>query len=195
MPFGLKNAPIIFSIVVVGAFKYFINKFLEVYLDDWTLSRLLKDHVEVLILILDGCKQCQISLNIKKCIFITPFGTLVGHVVCKQVLLVDPAMIDVIVDLPPPMSMHQLIATLGHTRYYRKFIKIYTQITIPMEKLLKKDIKSQWNDECQQILDILKEKMVTTPIMVFPDWSKEFHVHVDASSLSLGEVLTQPRRR
>jgi hypothetical protein len=34
--------------------------------------------------------------------------------------------------------------------------------------------------------------MVTTPILVFPDWSKEFHVHVDAYSISLGEVLTQP---
>jgi hypothetical protein len=61
-----------------------------------------------------------------------------------------------------------------------------------MEKLLKKDIKFQWNDECQQSLDILKEKMVTTPILVFPYWSKEFHVHVDASSIALGSVLTQP---
>jgi hypothetical protein len=61
-----------------------------------------------------------------------------------------------------------------------------------MEKLLKKDIKFQWNDECQQSLDILKEKMVTMPILVFPDWSKEFHVHVDASSITLGAVLTQP---
>jgi hypothetical protein len=61
-----------------------------------------------------------------------------------------------------------------------------------MEKLLKKDTKYQWNDECQQSLDILKEKMVTAPILVFPDWSKEFHVHVDASAIALGAVLTQP---
>jgi hypothetical protein len=33
--------------------------------------------------------------------------------------------------------------------------------------------------------------MVTTPILVLPDWSKEFHVHVDASSIALGEVLAQ----
>jgi hypothetical protein len=41
-------------------------------------------------------------------------------------------------------------------------------------------------------LEILKEKMVTKPILVFLDWSKEFHVHVDASSIALEEVLTQP---
>jgi hypothetical protein len=34
--------------------------------------------------------------------------------------------------------------------------------------------------------------MVTAPILVFPDWSKEFHVHVDASSIALGEMLAQP---
>jgi hypothetical protein len=34
--------------------------------------------------------------------------------------------------------------------------------------------------------------MVIAPILVFPDWSKEFHVHVDASSIALLEMLTQP---
>ena len=34
MPFGLKNAPTIFSRIVVVSFKYFIHKFLEVYFDD-----------------------------------------------------------------------------------------------------------------------------------------------------------------
>jgi hypothetical protein len=35
--------------------------------------------------------------------------------------------------------------------------------------------------------------MVTMPILVFLDWSKEFHVHINASSIALGLVLTQPR--
>jgi hypothetical protein len=55
MSFGLKNAPGIFSRVVVVAFKDFIHKFIEVYLDDWTVFILLKDHVEVLTLMLDRC--------------------------------------------------------------------------------------------------------------------------------------------
>jgi len=35
--------------------------------------------------------------------------------------------------------------------------------------------------------------METTPNLVFPYWKKEFHVHVDASSIALGIVLAQPR--
>jgi hypothetical protein len=61
-----------------------------------------------------------------------------------------------------------------------------------MENLLKKDYQFEWKDECQQSFDTLKQKMVTMPILVFPDWSKEFHVHVDASSIALGAVLAQP---
>jgi hypothetical protein len=58
-----------------------------------------------------------------------------------------------------------------------------------MEKLLRKDTMFQWNDKCQQGLDALKEKMVIAPILVFPDWEKTFHVHVDASSIALGDIL------
>jgi hypothetical protein len=64
-----------------------------------------------------------------------------------------------------------------------------------MENILRKYCKFQWSKEYQLSFDTLKQKMATTPILVFPDWSKEFHVHVDASSISLGEVLEQTRAR
>ena len=106
--------------------------------------------------------------------------------------MVDPVKIAIIVNLPPPNSVKQLRTTLGHTRYYRKLIKGYAQITEPTEKLLKCDVKFEWTQECQRSLDILKEKMVTTLILVFPDWKFPFHVHVDASSIALGIILAQP---
>ena len=34
--------------------------------------------------------------------------------------------------------------------------------------------------------------MASAPILIFPGWNKEFHVHVDASSVELGVVLAQP---
>ena len=76
MPFGLKNAPAIFSRVVVVVFKEYIHKFLEVYFDDWTVFSQLKKHVIGLRPILAKCRQHQISLNLKKCIFCVPFDIL-----------------------------------------------------------------------------------------------------------------------
>jgi hypothetical protein len=87
---------------------------------------LLKEQIETLRLMLDRCRQFQISLNPKKCIFCATFGILLVHVVCKQGLLVDHAKIVVIVDLPQPTSVQQLRATLGHTWYCKKFVRGYT---------------------------------------------------------------------
>jgi len=81
---------------------------------------------------------------------------------------VDPAKIVVILNLEALRSIKQLHATLGHTGYYRKFIKIYAQITTPMEKLLKKEVTYCWNDDCMKSLDALKGKLASAPILVFP---------------------------
>ena len=129
-------------------------------------------------------------LNLKKCLFCVPFKILLGHVVCRQGLMVDPAKIMAIINLEAPRNVKQLRATLGYTRYYWKFIKIYAQITAAMEKLLKKDVTLWWNEDCKKSLGVLKENMVTALILVFLDWKKEFHVHVDVLCIALQEVLT-----
>jgi len=90
MPFGLKNAPTIFSRVVIAAFREFIHKFLKEYFDDWRVLGLLKKHIENLRMMFDRCRQCQIALNLKKCIFFSPFDILLGHMVYKHGLIMDP---------------------------------------------------------------------------------------------------------
>ena len=60
-----------------------------------------------------------------------------------------------------------------------------------MEKLLKKDAKFEWNEDYQGSLDKLKNKMATTPILIYPYSKTEFHLHVGASSIALDIVLTQ----
>ena len=102
----------------------------------------------------------------------------------------DPAKIVVILNLEAQRSVKQLHATMGHTRYYKKFKKSYAQITAPMEKLLEKDLTYCWNDDCMKSLDVLKGKLDSAPILVFPKWDVEFHVHVDASCITIGAVLT-----
>ncbi|KAH9320208.1 hypothetical protein KI387_021977, partial [Taxus chinensis] len=86
-----------------------------VYLDDWTVYGLIKDHCDNLRLMFERCRQLSISLNIKKCIFATPFGTLLGHIICKEGLLVDPAKVAVIIGLKVPASQREVHGFLGHT--------------------------------------------------------------------------------
>lgn len=81
IPFGLNNAPTIFSRVVVATFKEYIHKFLEVCFDYWTIFGLLKKHIASLRLMLDTCRKHQISLNLKKCIFFVPCGILLRNIV------------------------------------------------------------------------------------------------------------------
>ena len=111
MPFGLKNAPIVFSRIVVKTFQEDIYKTMIVYFDDWTIYSMLKGHCKWLRLMLEQCQQIQLSLNIKKCIFLTPIGILLGHIVCKEGIEVDFAKIKIILDLKPPVNPKQV-------RYY-----------------------------------------------------------------------------
>jgi hypothetical protein len=178
MSFGLKNEPTIFSRVVIDAFKDFIHQFPEVFLDDWTVYSLLKNHVEVLRLMLERCRQCQISMNIKKCIFRTPFGILLGHIVCKHGLLVDIANIAVTVNLPPPKTVHQLRATLGH-------------------RLLQEIYQSLCTDNCTDGKDAKKGYKVSVERRV-PTWygylkGKNGH-HTDISLSILGEYIPRTCR-
>ena len=85
---------------------------------------LLKKHMKSLCLMLDRCHQLQISLNMKKFIFCMPFGTILGNILCKDGLLVDPAKIVAILDMVAPTSIREFHATLGHTGYYQHFIQV-----------------------------------------------------------------------
>ena len=101
----------------------------------------------------------------------------------------------VIVNLVVPTPIKKSCITLGHIGYYHRFMHIYAQIGTQLEKLLKRDRLFVWIEECQIYFDELKEKLVIIPIIAFLDWTKEFHVHVDASSIMLGIIPTQPRDR
>ena len=65
-------------------------------------------------------------------------------------------------------------------------------MTDPLEELLKEDQEYDWTKECNASFDTLKKKLVEAPILRFPNWSIKFHVHIDASGIAIGAILTQP---
>jgi hypothetical protein len=72
------------------------------------MQSLLKEHVTLLWLMFDQCRELQIHLNLIKYILCVPHGNLLGHIVCQEGVLVDPTKVAVILNMPPPTSAKQL---------------------------------------------------------------------------------------
>ena len=75
--------------------------------------------------------------------------------------------------------------------YYRHFVKDFSIIAKPMTKLTPKNVKFVWTQECEHCFQMLKEKLVTAPILTLPEPGKHFTVYSDASCVGLGCVLMQ----
>lgn len=60
-----------------------------------------------------------------------------------------------------------------------------------MEELLRIDVPCHWTKECHHSFELFKRKLVEAPILKFLDWSKKFHVHIDALALAVDATLTQ----
>ena len=119
------------------------------------------------------------SLNIKKCIFLTPIGILLGNIIYKEGIKVDFVKIKIILDLKPSMNPKQVRVLLGHTGYYRKFIRRYSDMTYPLEELIRDDQEFNWIEDCDISFEKLKRNLVEVPILRFPNWLIKFHVHID----------------
>ena len=77
---------------------------------------------------------------------------------------VDPAKIEAVVNWKPPRSVTEVRSFLGLAGYYRRFVKGFSIIASPLTKLLKKGVKFEWIDKCQDSLEQLKEMLVEAPV-------------------------------
>nr|ABF95989.1 retrotransposon protein, putative, Ty3-gypsy subclass, expressed [Oryza sativa Japonica Group] len=80
---------------------------------------------------------------------------------------------------------------LDKLRYYRRFIENFSKIARPMTRLLQKEVKYKWTEDCERSFQELKKRLVSAPVLILPDSRKGFQVYCDASRLGLGCVLMQ----
>ena len=95
--------------------------------------------------------------------------------------------------LPLPISVKGVTSFLGHTSFYQRLTKDFSNIAHPLCKLLVKECKFYFYESCVKEFGELKEKLVSTPIIISLDWCKSFEVRCDACGVSLGVVLGQKR--
>ena len=89
----------------------------------------------------------------------------------------------------PPTTIKGIISFLGHVGFYRRFIKDFSKIVRPLCRLLGKDGKFDFNDECKSAFEERKARLVIAPIMATPDWNQDFEIMCDASDFAIGAVL------
>ena len=118
-------------------------------------------------------------------------GIVLGHKISADGLEVDQAKIDVIKTLMSPIIVKGIRSFLGHAGFYRIFIKEFLKISRPLYRLLEKDAKFDFNESCRSAFEEIKSRLVSTPIMLTPDWNNEFEIMCDASDYAMGAVLGQ----
>jgi hypothetical protein len=67
-------------------------------------------------------------LNPKKTIFVVSEGILLGHVISKDGILVDPERTKSIMQIPPPHSKKSMQYFFGKINFVRRFIPDFTEI-------------------------------------------------------------------
>jgi len=116
-------------------------------------------------------------------------GTMLGHIISQQGLRVDSNKIDIIQRVPPPKKVRDVLSFLSLAGYYRRFIKDFSKLASPLFGILRNDAEFIWTDNCQEALDNLKGKLITTLTLRGPNWALPFHIHTDASNKEIGVAL------
>ena len=80
---------------------------------------------------------------------------------------------------------------LGLAGFYRSFIHNFAEICQPLYKLTSENVPFQWDDSCETALSVLKQKLLSKPVLSFPKLGEPFIVEVDASKHAVGGVLSQ----
>ncbi|GFW17500.1 retrovirus-related Pol polyprotein from transposon 17.6 [Trichonephila clavipes] len=104
----------------------------------------------------------------------------------------DNQNIETIKKLRPPKNVKQLQSFLGSVNVYNKFIDSYAKIREPLNQLLKKDKQWDWTAECQTAFELLKNKLITKPVLQLYDPKLPLHVFCDTSLKAIGAILKQP---
>ena len=99
----------------------------------------------------------------------TTSGIILGHVVSSKGIEVNKPKVEVISKLPSPKTIREVCSFLGHTRFYKRFIKDFSVISIPFCNLLIKDTHFEWTKDCQQAFEKITILLTSDPIIPLID--------------------------
>jgi len=124
-------------------------------------------------------------------VFCVGSGRLLGFVVSKDGIRLDPCKVQVIIDMPPPSNLLQIQKLQGKEKFLRRFIPNYAELAKGYTRLLKKEVPFNWDQVAQDSFDALKDKLVKASLMYAPDYQKDFNLYLVATDTTITMVLVQ----
>lgn len=192
MPFGLCNAAQTQSQLMDLVLGFDMEPFVFNYIDDIICATsTFEDHIHYLNKISEKLRSANLSINVEKSKFCVPEIKYLGYVLTKDGIGTNPEKISAIINYPSPKTVKEIRQLIGMASWYRRFIKGFSEITVPITSLIRKAGKFIWNSEAENALNILKTALTSAPILSTPDFSKEFTIQTDASDSGMGAVITQ----
>ncbi|CAN0916907.1 Retrovirus-related Pol polyprotein from transposon 297 [Linum grandiflorum] len=192
MSFGLKNAGATYQRAMVTLFHDMIHREIEVYVDDIIAkSKEGEDHVAILRKLFERLRKYQLRLNPEKCTFGVTSGKLLGFIVSQKGIEVDPDKVKAIVDMPPPQSQKEVRGFLGRLNYISRFISHLTPTCEPIFKLLKKNKPVEWDEDCSQAFQKVKECLLNPPVLIPPTAGRPLILYLTVFENSVGAMLAQ----
>ncbi|KAI4805924.1 hypothetical protein KUCAC02_010517 [Chaenocephalus aceratus] len=192
MPFGLTNAPGVFQAMINDVLRDMLNRFVFVYLDDILIfSRTLQEHVQHVRLVLQRLLENRLYVKAEKCEFHASSVSFLGFIVDKGQLRTDPAKVQAVTEWPTPSNRKQLQRFLGFANFYRRFIRDYSRVAVPLTKLTSVKLPFEWSPAAEAAFVKLKCLFSTAPVLSHSDPGVQFVVEVDASDSGVGAVLSQ----
>ena len=175
---------------MMAIFSNMVEKTIEVFMDDFSiLGNSFENCLENLRSVLIRYKETNLVLNWEKCHFMVQEGIVRGHRISARGVEVDKAKIEAIEKLPPPSSVKGIRSFLGHAGFYRRFIKDFSRIAKPLSSLLVQGTPFNFDEQSVQAFSILKDRLISAPVVVAPDWDLPFEQMCDASDYAIGAVL------
>lgn len=191
MTMGLCNAPATFQRLMNRVLGENMYKFCLAYLDDIIgYSTTFEEHMAHVTYLFDRIRAAGLHAKLPKCRFGDDKTLFLGSVVSASGVTVDESKIESVKKFPIPKNQLMVRAFLGLTGYYRRFVLNYANEARPLINLTK-NVKFEWGPEQQASFETLKLKVVEAPILVHPDFKRDFYIHCDASNYGVGAILKQ----
>jgi hypothetical protein len=192
MPFGLTNAPAVFMRLMNDVFRPLLDKCVVVFLDDiLVFSRNHEEHEQHLRQVFDLLRKNKLYAKQSKCQFGASEVEFLGHTIGADGIKPMQDKIAAIRDWTVPANVSEVRSFLGLTGYYRRFIRGYATIALPLTQLTKDDVPFRWTEETQAAFDALKGAISSAPTLAMPNVDLPFTVTTDASGYAIGAVLSQ----